>query len=164
MHIAQIRFLLGLCPRLRSSRLPSWLPLRNNPPPPRPSIRPRYSALLFLREQDNILKNKITSWGNEDNILWEQDTVMSFPQDVILFPQEKNISIISPFGFRRIQTKGVTNWVFDPPTHIAILTNFGTRGYLPEMFLKDEFQNDRLINLGVVGVKIHLLPLTRLIA
>jgi len=32
------------------------------------------------------------------------------------------------------------------------------------MFLKFEFQDDRSINVGAVGVKVCLLPLTRLIA
>ena len=45
-----------------------------------------------------------------------------------------------------------------------IVTKFGMWGGLPDVFLKFEFQEDRPINVGAVGVEICLFPLTRLIA
>jgi len=50
-----------------------------------------------------------------------------------------------------------------PPVN-PILTKFGVWGGLPDFFLKFEFQDDRSINVGAVGVEICLFPLTRLIA
>ena len=52
------------------------------------------------------------------------------------------------------------------PAHtlIMILTKFGMWGGLPGIFHKFEFQDDRSINIGAVGVKSCLFPLTRLIA
>ena len=51
------------------------------------------------------------------------------------------------------------------PAHpvIPILTKFSMLGGLPHIFLKLEFQNDRSITFGAAGIKICLLPLTRLI-
>jgi len=52
------------------------------------------------------------------------------------------------------------------PVHplILILTKFGVWGGLLGMFHKFEFQYDWSINVGAVGVKSCLFPLTRLIA
>jgi len=44
-----------------------------------------------------------------------------------------------------------------------ILTKFSVCGGLPDVILKFEFQDDRSINVGAVGVEICLFPLTRLI-
>ena len=73
MHIAQIPFLLGLCPRLRwgslqrSSRLPSWLTAPPQEPHSLLALRSGLDARPFFSWGNKIISwgNKKVSWGNK---------------------------------------------------------------------------------------------------